>query len=453
MNELIVPPPPSPPPSDDAPRSPTESEGMADWEQALQWAQASSVSRDWKRTSAKPKSLVEVSPFPPSVFFHPLKADRNPPVTLVFQLPFAQDLSSFVRSHPEIPLPELPLEVLLKILEYIFLRPSPTTPASPHQMLNGTTHLLLVSKSFRTICLPIFFRSVTIYRTSDFATFFDSRRGIFVVTAEGRKRWDMVKELCIVDGVQLPLEGDDLLPLTIPSSHQIDQLVILEHKPRSFDDWDFVPPQLTREEEEHHAASQRRTDQQRNRLFASTIQSLREEQIQEGQQHQSFEEWIQARTGTSDVHSVVSVEVIRKMWEESFDERRELLNRIVLDTSPRQIHISLLAQRHFLPLQSRSRTETVVIHYAVLPSSNRSWPESSPPDVVELAEEISYWLNLFHVQLVDFPRSEVEELVERVGKEPSEITRWTWRWEDGSSFEMLNDASESESALQLPSRS
>ncbi|KAL7411905.1 hypothetical protein BDY24DRAFT_416808 [Mrakia frigida] len=74
-------------------------------------------------------------------------------------------------------MPAIPLEVLRHILTFTFPRRTPTTPFSDPYPLRNTTHLLLVSKAFRELCLPLFFQSITIARPSDYITFIDDWGG------------------------------------------------------------------------------------------------------------------------------------------------------------------------------------------------------------------------------------------------------------------------------------
>jgi len=121
----------------------------------------------------------------------------------------------------------VPLEVLERILRDTFLRLTKYTPSSDPYPHRNTTHLLLVSKSFRELCLPFFFYSVTISRPSDFITFFDPEEGIFVVGEEGKARWSYVQLLGF--GVEPPshfptLEEDQpswLVPLVPPEPGQL----------------------------------------------------------------------------------------------------------------------------------------------------------------------------------------------------------------------------------------
>jgi len=94
-----------------------------------------------------------------------------------------------------LPCTGLPLEVLEQILSFSFLCWSKLIPASDLFNLNNTSHLLLVSKGFRLLCLPLFYKSVTITRRSHYTTFFNPERGIFVTGDDGKKPWSYVREV------------------------------------------------------------------------------------------------------------------------------------------------------------------------------------------------------------------------------------------------------------------
>jgi len=124
--------------------------------------------------------------------------------------------------------PALPVEVLERIIKYTFLRRTKLTPSSDPYPLNNTSHLLLVSKAFRDLCLPSFYHSITISRPSHYVIFFDPKDGILVGGEDGWKRWDLVKELSIVGGVRVPLVS------TLPSPGDCSYVVafdILEGHP------------------------------------------------------------------------------------------------------------------------------------------------------------------------------------------------------------------------------
>ncbi|KAL7414564.1 hypothetical protein BDY24DRAFT_414278 [Mrakia frigida] len=119
-------------------------------------------------------------------------------------------------------LPGIPLEILERILRYTFLRRTRLSPSSDPYPLRNTTHLLLVSKAFRELCLPIFFQHLTIARPSDYITFFNPENGLFVAGEEGRRRWSYVEVLGFAHGVtppsRFPTEDDEswIVPLAAP---------------------------------------------------------------------------------------------------------------------------------------------------------------------------------------------------------------------------------------------
>ena len=100
----------------------------------------------------------------------------------------------------------LPLEVIERILFLAFLptdsdsrKPAPCPPPS-------TSHLLLVSRHLRQLCLPHFWRAITIAQPNDWVTLFDARTGLLVGGGEGKRRWDWVEELSIVRDVDPPVK-------------------------------------------------------------------------------------------------------------------------------------------------------------------------------------------------------------------------------------------------------
>ncbi|KAL7414531.1 hypothetical protein BDY24DRAFT_414244 [Mrakia frigida] len=129
------------------------------------------------------------------------------------------------------PLPRLPIEVLEKILKNVFLRPTQLLPTSDPFNLNGTSHLLLVSKGFRELCSPIFYQSVTITRPSHYVAFFNPEHGLFGTGEEGEKRWSFVRELSIAIGIEPPLSSHStsscLAALHLPSGRTLQRVCLL----------------------------------------------------------------------------------------------------------------------------------------------------------------------------------------------------------------------------------
>ncbi|KAL7414597.1 hypothetical protein BDY24DRAFT_440559 [Mrakia frigida] len=136
-------------------------------------------------------------------------------------------------------LPDLPIEVLERILKYTFLRRSKLTPFSDPFHLNGTSFLLLLSKGFRELCLPFFYHTLAITRSSHYAVFFAPTDGIFSAGEVGEKRWNFVKELALVRGAFPPLVDPPravinpplsfcFVDLTIPSRRNLERVCLLE---------------------------------------------------------------------------------------------------------------------------------------------------------------------------------------------------------------------------------
>ncbi|KAL7416599.1 hypothetical protein BDY24DRAFT_412098 [Mrakia frigida] len=137
----------------------------------------------------------------------------------------------------------LPLEVIEHILKLAFLPAVPfsaqdsTEPTPPR----STSHLLLVSKGIRQICLPFFWRSITISKPDDWISLFDPKEGIVVVGEEGRKRWELVEEVRIVVEAVVPVSMKPhskwesyLAELNLPGFRVIPK-VVFEHLPPSSD--------------------------------------------------------------------------------------------------------------------------------------------------------------------------------------------------------------------------
>ncbi|KAL7414621.1 hypothetical protein BDY24DRAFT_385856 [Mrakia frigida] len=101
-------------------------------------------------------------------------------------------------------LPDLPIEVLERILKYTFLRRSKLTPFSDPFHLNGTSFLLLLSKGFRELCLPFFYHTITFFRPSHYTDFFEVCFGP-ALNDLLKGKWEWVREICIVVGVEPPL--------------------------------------------------------------------------------------------------------------------------------------------------------------------------------------------------------------------------------------------------------
>ena len=130
----------------------------------------------------------------------------------------------------------LPSIAIDLIFAHLFLRIPADLPTSSHYPLHGTTHVLLVSRAFRSYAHRFFLHSITLTRPEDFVTFFDPNTGLFA-GPEGLERWKYVKRISLVAGVHPPFLapaalGDPwIVPLAIPHTRRVQQLCILQ--PRS----------------------------------------------------------------------------------------------------------------------------------------------------------------------------------------------------------------------------
>ncbi|KAL7411324.1 hypothetical protein BDY24DRAFT_396396 [Mrakia frigida] len=138
-----------------------------------------------------------------------------------------------------------PLEILHLILEFAFLPSTPLYSLSPslHPSRFSPLPLLLVSHSIRQICLPFFWRIVTLTRPQDWILLFHKDTGLLVQGEEGKRRWACVEELrIVVETAEVPVRRDLLMKdededvlcrLRIPDSKQLPMLSFLTESPAS----------------------------------------------------------------------------------------------------------------------------------------------------------------------------------------------------------------------------
>lgn len=102
----------------------------------------------------------------------------------------------------------LPLETIERILHYAFGADHPPSTPNEYELIPppSTSHLLLVSKGFRSLCLSLFYRSITITRSHDYFTFFDPNEGVFTNPKDGEERAQLVKELKVNVACQIPID-------------------------------------------------------------------------------------------------------------------------------------------------------------------------------------------------------------------------------------------------------
>ena len=147
----------------------------------------------------------------------------------------------------DMPIPFIPDDVLSEIFIHVFNPHEqkeqydrlPTTP------IKGSSSLLLVTKRFRTLSLPLFWRDLTIARPSDFITFFDPESGVLTTKgAVGKIRRGWVRKLRLLERTAIPYDSQkmakifeetkklnrekeydfhvDLTPVKLPNLHHLE---------------------------------------------------------------------------------------------------------------------------------------------------------------------------------------------------------------------------------------
>ncbi|KAL7411302.1 hypothetical protein BDY24DRAFT_135257 [Mrakia frigida] len=106
-------------------------------------------------------------------------------------------------------LPHLPDDILSEIFSHFFGSTSVATPISPPTPVKGSTSLLLTSKPFRTLSLPLFWRSITIHKPSDFVSLFDPKIGLLHAKGKvGKERRGWIQTLSFGREAAVPLSLD-----------------------------------------------------------------------------------------------------------------------------------------------------------------------------------------------------------------------------------------------------
>lgn len=103
----------------------------------------------------------------------------------------------------------LPVEILSHILLFVFGLDRPLIPSSAPTPLAGYSSLLLVSRDFRELALPYFWRSFSIVQPADWTALFAPETGLLIDTPEGARRRSWVEEVAFTLGSQfVPLAVD-----------------------------------------------------------------------------------------------------------------------------------------------------------------------------------------------------------------------------------------------------
>ncbi|KAL7416603.1 hypothetical protein BDY24DRAFT_438440 [Mrakia frigida] len=334
----------------------------------------------------------------------------------------------------------LPLEVIEHILKLAFLPAVPfsaqdsTEPTPPR----STSHLLLVSKGIRQICLPFFWRSITISKPDDWISLFDPKEGIVVVGEEGRKRWELVEEVRIVVEAVVPVSMKPhskwesyLAELNLPGFRVIPK-VVFEHLPPS-SDWNR-PSWIAKEEERDAFRLRLFTLEEDFAKWSSSLDTATTPPDQSMERYAAFDPAEgQARRALDELEW--------DFWEYLSRDRRYFLHNLLASFEPRQAIIpsdywsdsdldGLISDEGSEPLYFPCHVE-----FANTPSSLQ------PGDLIFSANEVIRPLGGFTGSLVGLSSeflAATEAWALDNGKMYAQSKKWdsvwSWKREDGSTF-------------------
>lgn len=325
------------------------------------------------------------------------------------------------------------METLENILAYAFPRQEPLTPFSWHYPHDGMTHLLLVSKAFRELCLPLLLHTVIVARPEALAILFHSETGLLVAGQEGRRNWGYVRELCLVDKLGFPLDTgyaddtDGLVPLTVPDHRGLDELCFLKPVELDANEMDDASYAYHKDQIELH---HRRTQWLKANRRAAVLPGLLERHAHDLERwptHTSpdFEEYLLTNGGYQQG-------LVNYAREEDDRLRAEFLRTVILNTAPRLIrqpkpYFPSIPWRRSSGYSARwpdyAGTATLVIH----DERGKEW----------LYDYAIYpgWIKVAHVHLVGFDLKRVTEFVRRIEEGIAAGTdgrRWTVEGSNGT---------------------
>lgn len=344
------------------------------------------------------------------------------------------------RAHTSSPrLQDLPLEILERILNFVFLQTSPTTPSSPPRRLYR--HLTLVSHSFRQLVLPFLFTSILIARPSDFITFFDPKHGLLVAGENGRKRWNYVKEIRLVRKVSPPLsrvyveDGPFTTPLALPTGRRVDHFCILDAPvfPTSWIEQDGVRELVIRLQQEPR---RRIETEARLRGFYEDDARTREDGTL-----LTFMEWLddpEFETEEEAKEVFVSRLIASELKSRHEDEQADFFDAFILATSPR-----ILRDRYppVLNLNMRAPGAEEAVQVGIFA---QHWNDSSYPTKAFLyhaMERFGKTTNAGHIHFVDYPSDVREKFIawiKRKGVQTTTISVAFWSWEEDGKVMQLD---------------
>ncbi|KAL7414642.1 hypothetical protein BDY24DRAFT_29399 [Mrakia frigida] len=343
-------------------------------------------------------------------------------------------------------LPALPIEVIERILKYTFLRRSKLTPSSDPYHLNGTTSLLRVSRGFRELCLPFFYRSITITRSSDWTTFFDPEHGIFVAGEDGRKRWNYVRELAIVFDVVPPFVNSYsqvqdsqhyLSPMTLPSNdHHLDVLCVLDRREDQAD-W--------RDREELRRLAENIKNQAVVR--AQILHGLREDYKDDlgfsPASSGDLEDWIQDQVIGRSIDSEVRIRVENRTIDFIEQEHRTVVQELVQASYPSALRVAVDTIRNLFPDETEGRrmeNTLLQIYQSPQPSTYRL----NVGGLCRTVDVVQYQSGSRQIRLEGFEPTFLSSLalwIRTYGHLPDQgftetlrTVSWSWLLPDGSLF-------------------
>lgn len=332
-----------------------------------------------------------------------------------------------------------------RIITYTFLRRTPTTPYSDPFPLNNTSHLLLISHSFSSLALPIFYRSVTISRPSHYQTFFNPQTGLFVFGEEGRNRWSWVREICILSSIFPPLvpsrppQVDDetswVVPLVFPKSERKLELACIMDRVRFLEEEPSLQLDVRRLVEEAQANPSMRSKSSAllREEFVEDTEILEQEIIEE-----ELEAWsVMMYDASLEERIDELVQTNTELWIEG--ERERVFSHVLRCGNPVVLALPHDPFTHE-PLLSSTQPFTPILQLHLEPGSK----EVASEVLFDSVSNLRSGVGVAEVQLFGYSAGFLEELELELELELGEknfeeaaLVDWSWKRENGSQKVLL----------------